>query len=45
MFDLHPDGNRFVLATEPQSTATTSQPPIAVFVFDFADELRRRAQR
>ncbi len=40
-FDLHPDGNRVVLAPEAQPHALVKQDRI-VFVFNFFDELRRR---
>jgi serine/threonine-protein kinase len=37
-FDLHPDGNRFVVG--PDTMATTKQDHV-VFIFNFFDELRR----
>jgi hypothetical protein len=39
MFDLHPDGERAVLAHDAAAAAKTT----AQFVFDFFDELRRMA--
>jgi len=42
MFDLHPDGNRFVLAVDANAAADAGEHK-AVFVFDFFNELRRFA--
>jgi Tol biopolymer transport system component len=42
MFDLHPDGNRMVLAPAPSQRAIdTSRADKIVLVFNFFDELRR----
>jgi len=41
-FDLHPDGNRFALATIPEDQVAARQDRV-VFVFNFFDELRRLA--
>lgn len=42
MFDLHPDGERFVLAAAPQTPAGAKQDKV-VFISNFFDELRRIA--
>ena len=42
MFDLHPDGARVALAT-PSSAATEPTPDRVVLIFNFFDQLRRRA--
>ena len=42
MFDVHPDGNRFVLAVDANAAAGAGEHK-AVFVFDFFNELRRFA--
>jgi serine/threonine-protein kinase len=42
MFDVHPDGDRFVLAVDT-SAAPVPREPKAVLVFDFFNELRRLA--
>ena len=39
-FDLHPDGQRFVLAVAPEMPEITKRDEL-VFVFNFVDELRR----
>jgi hypothetical protein len=41
-FNLHPDGNRFVIAA-PQETEVTVKQDKLVFVFNFFDELKRLA--
>jgi hypothetical protein len=41
-FDLHPDGQRLLLASSPPPDGTTEQNKV-VFVFNFFDELRRLA--
>lgn len=41
-FDLHPDGNRFALATPPEAQTAAKQDKL-VFIFNFFDELRRLA--
>ena len=41
-FDLHPDGERFLVARQPQQQATTPQDKL-VFVFNFFTELNRLA--
>ena len=41
-FDLHPDGDRFVVALAPQTQEDIKQDKV-VFVFNFFDELRRLA--
>jgi serine/threonine-protein kinase len=41
-FDLHPDGNRFVMAVAPEVETTVKRDKL-VFVFNFFDELRRLA--
>jgi len=41
-YDLHPDGKRFAVA--PVAPETTNRPQSQlVFIFNFFDELRRRA--
>ena len=40
-YSLHPDGQRVAIAAVPESTAPQNT---AVFVFNFFDELRRRAR-
>ena len=42
MFDLHPDGERFVLAAAPQAPGGAKQDKV-VFILNFFDELRRIA--
>jgi len=42
MFDLHPDGERFVLAAAPQTPGGAKQDKV-VFISNFFDELRRIA--
>jgi WD40-like Beta Propeller Repeat len=39
-FDLHPDGNRFVMAVAPEVQESVKRDKV-VFVFNFFDELRR----
>ena len=39
-FDLHPDGNRFVMAVAPEVQDSIKRDEL-VFVFNFFDELRR----
>ncbi len=41
-FDLHPDGERFVLAAAPENESVVRQDKL-VFIFNFFDELRRLA--
>jgi len=41
-FDLHPDGDRFAVATVPQVQTSTRQDKV-VLIFNFFDELRRIA--
>ena len=41
-FDLHPDGERFVLAAAPDNEGAVKQDKL-VFIFNFFDELRRLA--
>jgi serine/threonine-protein kinase len=41
-FDLHPDGNRFALATPPEAQTAAKQDKV-VFIFNFFDELRHLA--
>ena len=41
-FDLHPDGERFVLAAAPDHESAVKQDKL-VFIFNFFDELRRLA--
>ncbi len=41
-FDLHPDGERFVLAAAPDNESAVKQDKL-VFIFNFFDELRRLA--
>jgi Tol biopolymer transport system component len=41
-FDLHPDGERFVLAAAPENESAIRQDKL-VFIFNFFDELRRLA--
>jgi serine/threonine-protein kinase len=43
MFDVHPSGDRFVLAVDANAPSGAGEHK-AVFVFDFFDELRRRMQ-
>jgi hypothetical protein len=43
-FDLHPDGERFVLAAAPDTENTAKQDKL-VLVFNFFDELRRLEPR
>jgi hypothetical protein len=40
--DLHPDGERFILAAAPENESAVRQDKL-VFVFNFFDELRRVA--
>ena len=42
-FDLHPDGDRFLVAPAPQQQTATQQDKV-VFVFNFFADLRRLAQ-
>ena len=42
MFDLHPDGERFVLAAAPRTPDGAKQDKV-VFISNFFDELRRIA--
>ena len=39
-YDLHPDGNRFVMAVAPEDRESAKRDEL-VFVFNFFDELRR----
>jgi hypothetical protein len=39
-FDLHPDGERAVVAPTPDAVTAVKQDKV-VFVFDFLDDLRR----
>ena len=41
-FDLHPDGERVVLAAAPDNESVVKQDTL-VFIFNFFDELRRLA--
>jgi hypothetical protein len=41
-FNVHPDGNRFVVATAPETAIGAKQDRL-VFIFNFFDELRRLA--
>ena len=41
-FDLHPDGERVVLAAAPDNESAAKQDKL-VFIFNFFDELRRLA--
>jgi len=41
-FDLHPDGNRIVLAAAPEAQESVKHDEL-IFVFNFFDELRRLA--
>jgi serine/threonine-protein kinase len=41
MLDLHPDGQRFALATRPETFAVKQDK--VIFIFNFFDELRRIA--
>jgi hypothetical protein len=41
-FDLHPDGERFAVASVPE-TQTNARQDKLVFIFNFFDELRRIA--
>ena len=41
-FDLHPDGERVVLAAAPDNASAVKQDKL-VFIFNFFDELRRLA--
>jgi len=41
-FDLHPDGERFAVAVEPESHTEAPHDKV-VFIFNFFDELRRIA--
>jgi Tol biopolymer transport system component len=41
-FNVHPDGNRFVVATAPETAIGVKQDRL-VFIFNFFDELRRLA--
>jgi hypothetical protein len=43
-YDLHPDGDRVVMAPAPEGESSLKQDKL-VFIFNFFDELRRIAPR